>query len=54
MECAQCGTAVPDEASFCHSCGSQVSDAEGQARVTQSMDMSSMQHMEKLLKEDTR
>ena len=54
MECAQCGTAVPDEASFCHSCGSQVSDAEGQARVTQSMDMSSIQHMEKLLKEDTK
>ena len=54
MECATCGTAVPDEASFCHSCGSQVSDAEGQARVSASMDMSSIQHMEKLLKEDTK
>jgi predicted Ser/Thr protein kinase len=30
-----------------------VSDAEGQARVSASMDMSSFQHMEKLLKEDT-
>ena len=54
MECATCGTAVPDEASFCYSCGSQVSDAEGQARVSASMDMSSIQHMEKLLKEDTK
>ncbi len=54
MECAQCGTAVPDEASFCHSCGSQVSDAEGQARASAAMDMSSIHHMEKLLKEDTK
>ena len=53
MECAQCGTAVPEEASFCHSCGSQVSDAEGQARASAAMDMSSIQHMEKLLTEDT-
>ncbi len=53
MQCAHCGTVVPDEASFCHSCGSQVSDAEGQARASAAMDMSSIQHMEKLLREDT-
>ena len=54
MECAHCGTAVPNDASFCHSCGSQVSDAEGQARATAAMDMSSILHMEKLLKADTK
>src|SRR3972149_673446 len=53
MQCAHCSPPVPDDARFCHSCGSQVSDAEGQARVSASMDMSSFQHMEKLLKEDT-
>lgn len=31
MNCVQCGAPVPDDARFCHSCGSQVSDAEGQA-----------------------
>jgi serine/threonine-protein kinase len=52
-QCAHCSTPIPDDARFCHSCGSQVSDAEGQARASASMDMSSFQHMEKLLKEDT-
>ena len=54
MECVFCGTALPEEASFCHSCGSQVSDAEGQARVSGSMDESSMQHLERLLKQDAK
>ncbi|MBI2402349.1 MAG: protein kinase, partial [Gemmatimonadetes bacterium] len=53
MQCAHCSTPIPDDARFCHSCGSQVSDAEGQARASASMDLSSFQHMEKLLKEDT-
>jgi len=53
MQCAHCSTPVPDDARFCHSCGSQVSDAEGQARASASLDLSSFQHMEKLLKEDT-
>ena len=53
MQCAHCSTPIPDGARFCHSCGSQVSDAEGQARVSASMDVSAFQHMERLLKEDT-
>lgn len=53
MLCAHCSTPIPDDARFCHSCGSQVSDAEGQARASGSMDQSAIQHMEKLLREDT-
>ena len=34
MICAHCSTPVADEARFCHSCGSLVSDAEGQAAAT--------------------
>lgn len=53
MLCAHCATPVPDDARFCHSCGSMVSDAEGQAAATASMDASSFSHMEKLLREET-
>jgi serine/threonine-protein kinase len=52
-QCAQCGTSVPDEAKFCQNCGSQVSDAEGQAEATASMDRQSFAHMEQLLRDDT-
>ena len=53
MECDRCGSNLPDEASFCHSCGSQVSDADGQARVSGAMDENSLQHTERLLKKET-
>jgi predicted Ser/Thr protein kinase len=53
MVCVHCSTPIPDEARFCHSCGSLVSDAEGQAAATASMDQSSFMHMERLLREDT-
>ncbi len=52
--CAHCSTPVADEAKFCHSCGSLVSDAEGQAAATANMDRSSFDHMEKLLREETK
>jgi predicted Ser/Thr protein kinase len=52
-QCAQCGTSVPDEAKFCQNCGSQVSDAEGQAEASASMDRQSFEHMEQLLRDDT-
>jgi len=54
MICAHCSTPVADEARFCHSCGSLVSDAEGQAAATASMDQSSFLNMERLLREDTK
>jgi len=52
MQCVHCSTPVPDDAKYCHSCGSQVSDAEGQKNATASMDSSSFAHMEKLLRDD--
>ena len=54
MICAHCSSPVADEARFCHSCGSLVSDAEGQAAATASLDQSSFLHMETLLREDTK
>ncbi len=51
--CVHCATPVPDNARFCYSCGTAVSDAEGQAAVTASMDNSAFLHMETLLREDT-
>ena len=54
MHCSHCATPVPDGAIYCYQCGSLVSDAEGQAEASASMDMSSIRHMEKLLKEDTK
>ena len=53
MQCAHCATPVPDDARFCQSCGSQVSDAEGQASRTASMDGAAFAHLESLLREDT-
>ena len=54
MICAHCSSPVADEARFCHSCGSLVSDAEGQAAATAAMDQSSFGNMERLLREDTK
>jgi predicted Ser/Thr protein kinase len=54
MQCAQCATPVPDDAKFCHNCGSQVSDAEGQAAATASMDASAFRQLESSLREETR
>src|ERR1051326_2969879 len=53
MQCVHCETPVPDDAKYCQSCGSLVSDAEGQARASASIDASGLQHMEQLLREDT-
>ncbi len=53
MQCAQCATPVPEDARFCHSCGSLVSEAEGQAAATGAMDASAFQHMEQLVRDDT-
>ena len=53
MQCAHCATPVPDNAVYCHQCGSLVSDAEGQAAVTASMDDSAILHLTELLREDT-
>lgn len=53
MICVHCSTPVGDGAKFCHSCGSMVSDAEGQAAATAAMDNSAFAHMEKLLREET-
>ena len=53
MQCAHCATPVPEDAVYCHQCGSLVSDAEGQAAITASMDDSAIRHLTDLLREDT-
>jgi serine/threonine-protein kinase len=53
MQCAHCATPVPDDARFCHSCGSLVSDAEGQARVSGAMTQDSFAKIEELLRKET-
>jgi len=53
MQCAHCATPVPDDARFCHSCGSLVSDAEGQARVSGAMTQDSFDKIEELLRKET-
>jgi serine/threonine-protein kinase len=50
MKCGHCDTLIPGDAKFCHACGSQVSDAEGQAAATAEMDEASFVHMEELLR----
>ncbi len=53
MDCVNCATPIPRDAKFCHNCGSQVSDAEGQARISAEMDAGSFAHMEKMLRAET-
>jgi serine/threonine-protein kinase len=53
VQCIHCQTPVPDDARFCHACGSQVSDAEGQAAATASLDQSALAHIERMLREET-
>jgi serine/threonine protein kinase len=53
MQCAHCATPVPDDARFCHSCGSLVSDAEGQARASGAMTQDSFDKIEELLRKET-
>ncbi len=48
-----CSTPVPDDATFCHRCGSAVSDAEGQAAATAAMDESHEQQLERMLRTET-
>ena len=50
MQCAQCATPVPENAKFCHSCGSAVSGPGGPTAV---MDSSELRQMESLLRSDT-
>lgn len=54
MNCVHCSTPVGDGARFRHSCGSMVSDAEGQAAATAAMDQSAFAHMERMLRDETR
>lgn len=54
MNCAYCSTPVPDNATYCHHCGSLVSDADGQAAATAAIDESSEERLEKLLRAETR
>ncbi len=51
--CTHCATPVPDDARYCHACGSLVSDAEGQASASASMDREALQHLENLLRAET-
>lgn len=53
MQCVHCATPVPDGARYCHSCGSLVSDAEGQAAATAAMDTSALTQVERMLREET-
>lgn len=53
MLCVHCSTPVGDEAKYCHSCGSMVSDAGGQAAANASMDQSAFAHLERMLREET-
>ncbi len=53
QQCAHCATPVPDDARFCHACGSLVSDAEGQARVSGTMTQDSFDKIEELLRIET-
>jgi serine/threonine protein kinase len=53
MQCAHCATPVPDDARFCHSCGSLVSDAEGQARASGAMTQDAFDKIEELLRKET-
>jgi serine/threonine protein kinase len=53
MQCVHCATPVPDDARFCHSCGSLVSDAEGAARVSGAMTPDSYDKIEQLLRKET-
>lgn len=48
--CAHCATPVPDDARYCHACGSLVSDAEGQASASASLDRQALLHLENLLR----
>ncbi len=50
--CVHCSTPVADDARFCQSCGSLVSDAGGQAAATASMDQNAFAHLENLLREE--
>jgi eukaryotic-like serine/threonine-protein kinase len=50
MECARCATPVPDNAKFCHGCGSLVSGPDG---TTAAIDSSELHLMEGLLRSDT-
>lgn len=54
MICDHCHTPVSDEARFCPSCGSLVSDADGQSAATAAMDQYSFVQMERMLREDTK
>lgn len=53
MQCIHCDTPVADGARYCQSCGSLVSDAEGQARASAAIDASGLQQIEQLLREET-
>lgn len=53
MQCAHCATPVPDDARFCHACGSLVSDADGQARASGAMSPDSFDKIEELLRRET-
>ena len=50
MQCAHCASPVPDNARFCHTCGSAVSGPEG---ATAAINSSELQQMEGLLRADT-
>ena len=53
MQCVNCSNPVADDARYCQTCGSLVSDAEGQARASAAIDASGLQQLENMLKEDT-